>query len=1057
MKRRTLFEYLAGVVVALVAFAAYLITLSNGAFPGKPASLLCEYTGLIPAMSPEHPLYGAIASLLTFGGVAGAIFRLNFFSVLCGTLCVWMLYEVVYASVLLCIDEEDRDVPAARVAAVVGSVTAALALAFSLPFWTVATRAHSAAFDVMLLLVSAWLLLLYFRHSGLWIALILSLLLGLGFAEFATFILFAPLFGVVLLYLMWQKNDFRPGPVIAMAGCFLLGLSLYLLGAWRYQGTPGYFLRQYTGFWQIVWVMLCDQYLLLTRSLPARGWLIILVVTFVPWATVTLIARRGLNGERDWAYYALHLLLVVLCGAVLIDTPISPWKVAGRERLLVTPYLLVAAVAGYLAAYWYRVPLNWWRDPQEGIREWFRRSLGYILMTPLALLVLAAPIRNFTQCDGRPAAELNRFADAAITGLNGRTWLVTDGSIDEHLLLAAKARGLQLRCIDSQAARSSIYMRYIASLFNEVRLKNLSEVGLLPMLEAWFTTDGAVDKKVAVMNLPDLWESANFAAVPSKVFFVGQPRVATATQKPQAQALMAEHEAWWSEQVPRLRRLAEKPDELGTVGKHLLGHLSLVANNLGVWLEDEGNREGAFASYRKAREIDPDNLSALLNMDAMIRSGYPAQNGEALHKEIEKRASGKDAQARLWALARRSGYVRSPEAFAQLGWNWALSGRRGVAVARLQKAVAIADEEKQNEMKGILASAYMMQNEREKGEALYRELLAQNPKNKEALLGLARLSLLRGHHDEATTLLNQAMDAGVPAGDVELDLAMVLASRGMIPDAKQRVEKLLENNPEHLRGWVALAILLGALKDEDGVQNCLSRMGAIRGSAPYVAAIRADVAIRQNDLMTARTALEQVLVAMPNSTRTLETLLRLDMAQRQTTFAEAHAHKLLNLDAENSIGNFVMGGLHFSKGELDLAEDSYRASLKTHRSAAAMNDLAWVLTEKKDYTGAEKLARDVIALDENMYQAWDTLGVVLMRTGRLDESAKALEKSLSLVQSDPGVFLHLAELRVVRGEKDRALELIQMLYGKADLMSAADQQKLNEISRSLSAGAPKKE
>jgi Tfp pilus assembly protein PilF len=253
-----------------------------------------------------------------------------------------------------------------------------------------------------------------------------------------------------------------------------------------------------------------------------------------------------------------------------------------------------------------------------------------------------------------------------------------------------------------------------------------------------------------------------------------------------------------------------------------------------------------------------------------------------------------------------------------------------------------------------------------------------------------------------------------------------------------------------------LAALLADSNDEEGIARCQQHLNSIRGGGAYAAMVRADVALRQNDFMTARSALEQVLSAMPNSTRTLESLLQMDILQHQMGQAEVHARRLLNLNAQSAIGNLIMGELHYAKNEFDLAEDSYRVSLKTKRSAAALNDLAWLLQEKKEYVEALKLAKEVVARDETMSQGWDTLGVVLMRSGQMDESAKALEKSLSIAQSDPGVFLHLAELRALRGEKDRALELVQMLYGKADLLSAADQQKLNEISRNLSAGLPKK-
>lgn len=1044
--KRNAAEYIAGILAAVVALVVYAMTLSRGAFPGESAYLLCERMGLSPQMSPGHPLYYLLSGLLSYGSVVGAISRLNWMSAVCGALCVWLLYEILYVSLRACVDEEDQDTGAARAAAVVGGIVGGLALAFSVPFWTLCTRAHFASLDMLWLLAAARLLLLYMRSRMAWVALLLVFLYGVGIAESATFIVFAPVVGVSLLYMMWQRNHLRAWIVVCLLLCLLAGLSLYAVAVWRFTGSSGYVVRGYTSGFHVFQVLLRDQYHLLSHSLPARGGLIIVIVTIVPWVTGLLVARRGLNGERDWTYYVLHAVMTGLFIAVLLNTRIAPCRVAGAKGLI-TPYVLNAALAGYLAAYWMRLPSAWWRERQEGIREWARLALGPLFVLPVLACVAWAPVLNFRACDGKGASLLNLFAADVAEELRGTEWLVSDGAFDDHLLLAAKAKGIPLRIINAQASRSSVYMKFVSMQFSDPRLRNLSEIGLLPMLEEWFRTDAGITGKVAVVSVPELWESTGYCAVPCKTFFRGT----LASSLPDAASVMNQHREFWGRQLPRVRAMAMESGEVGAIGQRLRRYLGFEANNLGVWLEDRGDPANAFAAYEQARAIDPENISAVLNMDVMVRNGRASGDTNELRQAIAERLAKKENQPRLWALARYYGYIRAPLAYAESGWNWAISGQRSAAVLGLKKAMELASETRQDDLKQILADVYMMQEEGAKSESLYREVLTENPKNVGALVGLGRAEARKRNFGEAEALFRQAGEAGAAGPVVELDLAMLEHAQGRSKEARQRIEAVVDKQPEFLRAWVLLTTVVIDLNDDEAMQNCLGRIQALKGGAGYAAALRADLALRQNDFVSARSALEQAVSAMPTSVRPLELLLRLDVMQRRQDQAALHARRLLGLDVQNAFGNYVVGSLHISEGNYELAEDSLRTSLKARRSALALNDLAWLLQEKKQYGDAEELAREVLALDATTYQAWDTLGVVMMRTGRLEPAASALEKALSIAQSDPVVFLHMAELYSVRGEREKSRQLLQVLYGKVNQLSAPDQEKLNAISRSLDA------
>ena len=115
-----------------------------------------------------------------------------------------------------------------------------LFLAFCAPFWFVSTRAHPASFDVFLLLFSAWVLLRFTLDKTPALMYLFAFLYGLGITEFATFIVWAPVFGSLA-----AGGHVAGGPIArrlrscAWPGCWMAGLLMYARRGRRVSRTPG--------------------------------------------------------------------------------------------------------------------------------------------------------------------------------------------------------------------------------------------------------------------------------------------------------------------------------------------------------------------------------------------------------------------------------------------------------------------------------------------------------------------------------------------------------------------------------------------------------------------------------------------------------------------------------------------------------------------------------------------------------------------------------------------------------------------------------------------------
>ena len=434
----------------LVALAAYWATLSPAPFPLASARLIVEHAGLgdtTPTASPLWTLLVRLVALLPWGTLAG---RLNLLSALCGALGVWLFGRVLRRAVWLAIEVNDSNRAVASRAATWAGLTGALFLAFCPPYWFVANRAHPASFHLVLLLVAANGLVGLLEKFSLRRALALALFYGLGVAEFATFILFGPLVLAALLFGLWREGRLKAGPLLALAGAGVLGLSLYLWTALAFRATPDFVIKGAPPLWRVVVALWRDQYHLIAKSLPRVGWLIVLLVGVVPWLAVLLVGRRALNEERDWGFYILHALLSAVVVAVLFNVRFAPWALLGPYLLLVTPYALLAACYGYLVAYWFLLPEVWWRDAEEPARLRLRRWTGPVLAGVALGLTAAAAVRNRQWTDASGALAVHRYARAVVEHLSGRTWLVTDGALDDNVRLAAEM-SLDTICLTEHA------------------------------------------------------------------------------------------------------------------------------------------------------------------------------------------------------------------------------------------------------------------------------------------------------------------------------------------------------------------------------------------------------------------------------------------------------------------------------------------------------------------------------------------------------------------------------------------------------------------------------
>jgi len=1016
--------------------------------PGQTSFILMQKLGIDPVSEFSNPLYSWIVKLIAAVlGPANAIYGVNLFSAICASAVLAFIFIFVYRAARTFNLEKNFNPTEMHRVQMVSGLFSVLYLLAALPFCLAATRASPLPFDLLLLLGSFHLAATCTKDNFISRLSLATLLFGVTMVEFNTAILTSPLYGVLVLYKLWTFNSFNARSFLVIFGSGLAGLLLYLIQAGLFIATPAYEWRGFSSYFEVIRFIWIEQYQGLTLTLPRVGWLTLGLVSILPWLiTSTFRISAGTTRARGALIgtCALNAMLGVLAVLLLLDFPLSPISLTGTTRLFVTPYIVIALWVGNITAFWLVIFFREKRF-ENNILQKIRRVCGILMLVlvPIYLLVMVVT-RSLPQTYGKDDAAIQEFAGQVINIAADKEWLITNTPVDDQLSLEAYRRGLPIKIIRLSYGRSVVYMKYVASLFaGEPRLESLASIGMAPLLDEWFIRVPNVEQSVAVVHVPDMWLIAGMDAIPDRVLFSGVPMDA----RKNVDAILKTNREFWDGYGQSIIAVSEDAGLEGSTIEWIRVHLSKIANNLGVFLEDQGRPEDAYACYQKAREFAPDNLSALMNMHVMAgRDKRP--EFEELEEELQVKTEKVSGRIQTMALSYIYGFVRVPELFANRGMAFAMSGKANMAITDMKKSLELRGDNPQVQM--ALAGIYFAQEKDVESRQYYEDVLKKNPDSASALLGLMRVTMRQGETEQSRVYLARLKQmSNVDQDMLKLEEAVLESFAGSPDLAMKLLKEVVKNKPDNMQAWAAMAITASQLNDQKAGDLALSKLREAKVLSPNIQLVMAQAAVDQNDRDGARRYLNEILRRQPGNVKALELMLKIYLSEGNRDQVQVTVEQILNVDRNNALANYMLGVHHYYNEEYALAEASYRASLATRRSPEALNDLAYVLYVQNQNAEAEVLIRESISLNERNSAAWDTLGVILTKQGKLQEAEEALLKSLGLRPGAATVTLSLALLYEKQGRWDDVIKLADDVSARMNELPPGEQAALRNLQRRL--------
>lgn len=457
----------------------------------------------------------------------------------------------------------------------------------------------------------------------------------------------------------------------------------------------------------------------------------------------------------------------------------------------------------------------------------------------------------------------------------------------------------------------------------------------------------------------------------------------------------------------------------------------------GLALAGRGDMDDAADSMAAALKADPDNLGSRMFLFVRhVRQGE-LDKAEALMRQALDGSAG-DALA-----------------YTHLGQIAMLRGNHDAALDLLDKAKQADPDSPAAYV--ARAKVFLQRQEREKAVGEYRELLSRNPRRAEAAITLAVLLGLDGKDEEAGAVIARASETDDP--EALLRLARYFGTRREFPQALALVDKALGLDGKSLPALLLKGDLLlvskrpeEALAVFESVQSRNLGLGLSRKIGVYLA---------MGDHESAMAQARRIIDIEPESPAGYLALASIQEKQGRhdeavsTLKAAAQrkpiAHAALMALGEHYVrrGAAAEGKRAFTEvakanpgsaeaffgiglacelaGETTEAITAYERALKARKDyAPAMNNLAVLYAKglggQKGKDSALELAYRAFQRMPQEPSVMDTLGVVLLESGKKVEAVRLLERAAASLPDNPTVQYNLARAYAAVGKTGPARE-----------------------------------
>jgi tetratricopeptide (TPR) repeat protein len=459
------------------------------------------------------------------------------------------------------------------------------------------------------------------------------------------------------------------------------------------------------------------------------------------------------------------------------------------------------------------------------------------------------------------------------------------------------------------------------------------------------------------------------------------------------------------------------------------------ATRIAVYARDDSSAQEAAEIWV---ELDPENSDAHQVLAVMsIRQGDIEAALKHLEIILEKSTGLLDQK--LWMIANL------------------LSKEKDQEVVKIIMEQMMIDH--QDDPEALYAYAHVMSRmgDNDRSRELLEKLLILVPDNQNAITSYVSILQKQGESNTAVGWLEKSLEGNDDDFNLRMIYARLLTDIQQFDDARRQFEILIVQAPNNTDVIYALGLLYLQVNRLDESERYFQRLSEQEQRADEASYYLGRIAEEKNDFERAsswyqgiqkgpnyfdaqiRAGILMAKQGKVDEARKHVRSIRTQGAEQQNLLIQAEGELLIEEgrydDAiavyDEALENRYNADLLYARAmlaekmdRLDILERDLRIIIdKEPNHAQALNALGYTLADRTGrHEEAYEFIKQAMDLKPNDFYILDSMGWVLYRLGRLEESIEYLNKALN-ARNDPEIAAHLGEVLWVKGERDAAKKI----------------------------------
>lgn len=422
--------------------------------------------------------------------------------------------------------------------------------------------------------------------------------------------------------------------------------------------------------------------------------------------------------------------------------------------------------------------------------------------------------------------------------------------------------------------------------------------------------------------------------------------------------------------------------------------------------EESGDHKSAIIQLKNVLQQNPDNSEARYLLGAIYNKTGDFQSAE---KELRKALSlGMDAGKVLPELGKT---LLSLGAYQKI----------------LDETKELADKTKSAQILTLRGNAQLGLGKASEAKALFEQALGQNPDSADALIGLAKYSLLQRDMEAAANFSEQAVSRSPQNVDAWLFKGDLLRMQGKSGEALAAYDQVVKLKPNASVAYINKAFIEIGTGKFEAAKGDIDAARKI-GPSLMVFYTQALLDFSQQKPAAALESLQQILSKAPEHMPSVLLAGAVQVALGSMPQAEQHLKHYLEKDPGNVYARKLLASVLLKNGETKRAIEILSPSLKNVKEDPQLFALAGeAYMQARDFAKATEYFEKASDIAPKSAMLHTALSMSRLGQGESVAAISELEKATKLDPKSPraGVLLVMTHLRLK--EFDKALAAVKVL------------------------------